>query len=540
MTRKKTRNQIIGVIDCETDPFKFGEVPAPFAWGLKWRDPKTGRRHYVSFWGKDCTARLIKYLDEFDGELLLYAHNGGKFDFIFLLQYLSNPVRIIKRRIVSAFIGFHEIRDSFVIIPTALKGYKKTEIDYDKFTKARREENRAEIESYLEDDCEYLLDLVTAFIDKFGPKLTIGSTAYSELTKVLPQQATNETHDKLFRPYYIGGRVQCFQKGIIHGDFKIIDVNSMYPATMCDYDHPFGPLYVTPKRMEIGRDGRVKGFETRLYFIEFEGISTNALPMRIQGKGYEYGKQRGIFKTTSHELIVALKWGLVKIDRIIDIKIPVNCQRFGDFINPIMAAKIAAEINGDAVGRLFSKLLANNGYGKFGQNPDNFHDYFLEILDRDNPPSDPNYQCGLISEDYRIWEKPTEIKRYYDVAIAASITGAARAVLLDSIMRVRNPVYCDTDSIICESTGTLELDASKLGAWKDEGRADTIAIAGKKLYAAFLAGECIKTASKGLRLSPEQIYEVASGGSVEWRNDAPSFALDGSATFVKRRARRTA
>jgi hypothetical protein len=61
------------------------------------------------------------------------------------------------------------------------------------------------------------------------------------------------------------------------------------------------------------------------------------------------------------------------------------------------------------------------------------------------------------------------------------------------------------------------------------------AIAAKKLYAVFNGKECVKRASKGVRLDPKDIVRAARGEIVAWQNDAPSFSLSGSVNFIARR-----
>src|SRR6185312_6726677 len=109
-------------------------------------------------------------------------------------------------------------------------------------------------------------------------------------------------------------------------------------------------------------------------------------------------------------------------------------------------------------------------------------------------PDDPECRCwkpyGELG-DKVIWQRKAEIKEssYYVVAIGASITSAARAYLFDALQRADDPVYCDTDSIVCKHLQG-PLDATKLGAWKLEAQGDAIAIAGKKMYALFNGDEC--------------------------------------------------
>ena len=84
------------------------------------------------------------------------------------------------------------------------------------------------------------------------------------------------------------------------------------------------------------------------------------------------------------------------------------------------------------------------------------------------------------------------------------------------------------------------MDASTLGAWKTEAEGDLVAICGKKLYAVFADGVCIKKAHKGARLTGEEILRIAKGGTIVYNNPAPAFKLDGSTVFTSRTIRSTA
>jgi len=133
-----------------------------------------------------------------------------------------------------------------------------------------------------------------------------------------------------------------------------------------------------------------------------------------------------------------------------------------------------------------------------------------------------------------VWRKPAEVLSYFDVATAASITSAARAVLLDALCKATNVFYCDTDSIICERLDDVELHATKLGAWDCEAELDKIAIGGKKLYAGWLNGKCVKKANKGCKISADDILKISNGGTVEWKSEAPTFSLEKGISYTTR------
>lgn len=538
MSRKKIPREV-AVIDFETDPFKFGRVPAPFACGVLWRDV------YVSFWGADCGTRACDYLLSIQVPLVIYAHNGGKFDFFFLWRYLENPIRLINARIVSARFGIHEFRDSWAIMPFALATYKKTVIDYEKFEVEVRDTHRAEIESYLFDDCKDLKALCDAFVKRFGFKLTIAGAGMKALNDFHPQEPCNESHDTRYREFYYGGRVECFESGIIEGRFKVFDVNSMYSEAMRNHDHPIGSEYVRVLLPGLDKDGWIDGYPGCMYFAKVEGRNFGGLPARVEERGMNHGslsftQAAGVFNTTSHELRAAIKLGRFRVERVLECFIPCAVQRFETFVDTFSREKAEFKAAGDMTNYWITKYTLNAPYGKFGQNPESFEDSMIVIVGQDSDPDEP-WQLKHDGEQYRIWTKPSPQKRYYDVAIAASITSAARAILMHGIVNAKRPVYCDTDSIICEDLIGVRLHSSELGAWDCETTGTHMAIAGKKLYALYDSAlqSPVKWASKGTKLPPHEIVKIASGGAVEWKSEAPNFKLGGKVKFVARTSRKT-
>lgn len=535
----KRKNRETAVIDFETDPFLYGRVPAPFACGILWRHV------YISFWGPRAAAQAIDYLRSIKVPLVIYAHNGGKFDFFFLWRHLENPLKLINSRIVSARCGIHEFRDSWAIMPFALATYKKTKIDYAMFEEGVRENHRVEIQQYLHDDCQDLYDLCTVFVKRFGYKLTIAGTAMTELQKLHKQEKCNATHDSRYRRYYFGGRVQCFETGILTGGFKVYDVNSMYPSTMLNYDHPIGPEYLHISLPELDSDGWIDGFSGSLYFATVQGHNRGALPSRADDGSLSFDCPYGVFNTTSHELRTALSLGLFTVEKILECSIPLEVQRFEKFVLQFSTEKADFKRSGDRINELLSKYVLNSAYGKFGQDPERFTDSLIVIEGQDEHPDfgDPAnpWQLEHESSEYCIYSKPAPQKIYHDVAIAASVTSAARSVLMRAIAGATRPIYCDTDSIICEGLSNVDFDEYTLGAWKLEATGTHAAIAGKKLYALYdeELQAPVKWASKGTKLAPNDIVAIASGATIRWDSMAPNFRLDNTVQFTSRESRMT-
>lgn len=546
----------IATFDFETDPFLYGRIPEPFVAGFYSADIG-----FKEFWGDDCAKMLVDFLADLKEPHTIYAHNGGKFDFFMMLKYLENPIKIISGRIVKCKIGIHTLQDSYAIIPIALKVFDKDDIDYRKLESDVRDKHKPEILRYLKKDCTSLYTLVSKFNERFGPRLTIGGTAIKKLIEYHPFKKTKETHDLKFRPWYFGGRVETFETGILKDEWVIYDVNSMYPHVMRNFQHPTGNRYLSTFSGILDKRGNISGLNgAQLYFARIHCKQKNVFPLRVKGESLNFSIPEGEFLVTSHELKAALKRGLVSDVKVIEAHAPVETISFPDFVDVYSAEKIACKISGDRGGEIFAKLILNGSYGKFGQNPEHYYDYifsdrspnkFDEDLDKENKSESVWRLFHKSPGSDSIWRKKSLSKSYYDVATAASITGAARSILIAALAAADRPIYCDTDSIICRSLN-MPLSETVLGSWKVEGKGNICAVAGKKLYAMrdtrrldivdeklYKLGnreDTVKIASKGAILNDNQIFDICKGGVANWENQAPSFSLNKrGTTFVKRR-----
>jgi hypothetical protein len=552
----------IAVLDLETDPFEFGVVVQPFLSGFY-----DGKR-LITHWSDDCIKQLVDSLEKESTKWCIYAHNGGRFDFFYFLDYLQRgDMRIINGRIVQARIGSHELRDSFAIMPFPLADYDKDTIDYNKMRRDRRETHRDEIQAYFKNDLTALYDLVTAFHAEFGDKLTIGSASMSELKKRSKFDCGSGEYDAKFRKdFYFGGRNQVFKGGIIDGDIRVYDVNSMYPFAMSSDLHPVGTIHAVSKRIEANS-----------VFVVAEGHNYGAFPQRCKDNSLDFTVPYGTFSTTIHEWRAALETNSFKPTKIIKSYTWRDRATFEEFVNHFYDAKSKAKEQGDKIRELFYKYCLNSAYGKFAQNPDNYFDWFItsygeypdtwhECTKSCNEPCEKKWEPAYIFElKYIIWRRPLERKLWYNIATGASITGAARAILLKGICATKEPLYCDTDSIICRGASLVQVHDTRLGFWDLEASGSVAAICGKKLYAildsdvervkakfekkkktpeildtSFGTVAVVKKAHKGARLTGAEILRIAQGETITAENPVPSFKWDGTATFTKRRLKRTA
>lgn len=530
-------------IDCETDPFKHGRVPEPFIWGSY-----DGRNFRVF----DHASELIQYYKK--KNVYLFAHNGGNFDFHFLLPYMDEcRVMLINGRIVQMKIGEALLRDSYAIMPVPLSAIGKQGIEYWKLEAEYRDEHRDEIVSYLCTDCTSLYAMVAEYFQVAGKKPTLASNGFAQLRAMgLAPSRTSHTFDNHFRQFYYGGRVECFQAGE-HHDINLFDINSAYPYAM-SHPHAHGGQHA--------EDDTLKGYtddEIKQGFLIVRCLSHGAFPRRDKD-GITYPKGIGRFFVTGHEYLVALKHRLIEHDKVEKIYTFEDELDMSNYVAYWFEKKQAATEAGDNVRREIAKRMLVAPYGKFAQNPITYMDYKImpagSTIDVDNgwqldaefADKELHARSVLYKIKERLGDDWPSYKMHYNVATGASITGFTRAHLLDAIatMGPENVIYCDTDCIFTTTKSPshkLRQDGT-LGAWTWEGLADPCYIAGKKLYGLrFVNGPKTgqtKLSHKGSKLSFEEIKSLLDGNVIDWKNEAPTFRLGKAPSFIVRSIRATA
>ncbi len=573
----------ITTCDCETDPFLHGRFPVPFIWGFY------DGTNFETF---DSTEAFVARVSQLP--VIIYAHNGGKFDFMYLLPFVIHDgtklkTQIINGRIVSMPLGKATLIDSFAAVPQALGSIKKDEIEYWKLEVNKRDQYRGEIISYLNGDCLYLYELMVAYRAAAGTKKTIASNALAFAKKLnIDPGTTNHRFDKNYRPFYFGGRTQCFAKGS-HKDIKVIDLKSSYPRAMMEH-HASGEF--------MHRIGSLDGLtleEIQRCFIVLECKSYGAFPIRKHtAQGLEFPTREDTFHVTGWEYIAAKKLGLIENENILSVRAPEKTITFAPYVQHWFEYKEAHSKRKDGklidpINYTIGKIMMNSLYGKLAQNPERYHDYKLEKIGSPLPCKKPilnkkgfckvcdfhemehgwllecTYQGqefhsrpSLWNFQYRHgieWEaKPL----YKNVATGASITGYARAALLYGIHGVgaENVIYCDTDSLVIPAATDLSsLDLSgKIGSWSLEIEYAPVGhFAGKKLYAIDLANgkpcSCNdmmgckrhKVVTKGGKLTFAGMKNLANDpNAVEtYYSPAPSFSIARDNHFIVRNIRAT-
>ena len=577
------RARKIATCDCETDPFLHERIPMPFVWGFY-----DGRDFLTFRETKDFIEHVI------DLEIVLYAHNGGKFDFMYMLSFIGETkVQIINSRIVSMKLGKCELRDSFAAVPEALKNIKKKEIDYDRLERCNRENHWAEIIDYLEGDCVYLYELMHAYRKRAGVQKTIASNALAFCKKLGTDPGkTSYKFDSNFREYYFGGRTECFQPGT-HKNITLLDIKSAYPYAMM-HDHATGEL------PDFARTDTLEGLtreQIQRSFITVECNACGCFPLRAEAaNGLIFPHEYNEYKVTGWEYLVAKDLNLISNETIRRVSYSEKTINFRPYVKYWYAEKLSHSAKDSAGNRLdpinytIDKIMMNSLYGKLAQNVARYFDYRIckggtEICDEYvvGNVKDTCSNCYARDLDHG-WQHCLDFgkleihrreslwryrylygvqwegkKLYKNVATGASITGFCRAYLLRAIHAIglEHVIYTDTDSIICKAAANVAALAigDEIGNWEREFTDAPIGyFNGKKLYGVLKKDGQHKLASKGAKLTFADMKALAQGETVTWKSPAPSFALltgripptetitspiDSKKLFVVREIRRT-
>lgn len=157
------------------------------------------------------------------------------------------------------------------------------------------------------------------------------------------------------------------------------------------------------------------------------------------------------------------------------------------------------------------KSIGNNSYGKTVEQLDG-----LEIvMSKECPQGFSAYQdeMDLFTHLWFAFSEPQN-KAYHQPHLGAFITAHVRMVLRRAILK--NPqawLYADTDGVMFSVPVSLELSATKYGAWKQESAGEIYRIITKKVYANNDASE---KHAKGVNIN-----RLTNDDFIEWFNGNP-------------------
>lgn len=471
-----TRPFLVGVYDGETYVEFRDERPRHGAWDER----------YYQLGG--CVDQALRYmLQKRYVNHHIYAHNAGRFDYLFFLPWLMYRGRAFDFEIipVSSAIQVLDVRrghgrwrflDSFKLIPTGLDkalkafglpGKVQHDLDLHEFDPSWT--------PYLKQDCVGLWKLLEKFHHYIEQTLggEVGITAPATSMKVFRRRYLKAsyprsvgTHD-FVRGSYCGGRVEVFRRD---GEgLRYYDINSSYPRAMLD------PM---PAGVASRWDGPPPSILTRNHigFVNCDvwvppAVQIPPLPIKAgpelphcQGKlVFPVGRLSGTWEWS--ELQKAVQLG-VEIDRFHESVWYEGVALFRDYVRDIYRYRDKSRPDFDEALAQIAKILLNSLYGKFGMRTERLKIY------RWNDPLLPDdaYPANRADPDCPIWYAKTEVDAPYIMPqISARVTALARVRLLEAMLKARecggHVYYCDTDSVI---TDVVLPTSTELGDLKDE------------------------------------------------------------------------
>jgi hypothetical protein len=473
-------------------------------------------KKYSCFKGENCLVDYLKWLSQQHKHVVVWAHNGGKYDFHLLLKAAlvvcdsnrTTPIEIldVDGRYIQLTIHTQcnttlVFRDSYALIPGSLNKLAKefgiegklSDVDIASVTQENLLTNPL-YQDYNEQDCHVLWSVLSMFqqqaIDAFEvdplnhPSASsygkrVFYSKYYQPSKYPLYSLPRNVHTYLYRSYG-GGRCEVFTRGHMRDLLYYYDINSSYPNAGCRL-LPYGIpkfhadlsrihstdsfLYLHPGfyRVKIKKNGTGKPLhgvmtQGKYVFPQFTDASQDLVVFSEElryglSRGYEYALLDGYeFKMAS--------WGK-------------------DFFGHLYELKSEAKRMSHTAREYLYKIIVNSCYGFFGYNKYDRHVtrvYGKKMLDHvgcleyHGKTTFSSYDDTLVS-----YETRDILLDDVNIAVASAITSYARMHLHSLISSVEEKggqvLYCDTDSLItslCMEEALPELLGSKLGQLKNE------------------------------------------------------------------------
>lgn len=418
-------------------------------------------------------ALLNRILAKRNRDRIIFAHNGGRFDFLFLFDALTKKNKKVslitqgprvtalkieitkptkrwdKKKHKWVWSGAHYItlQDSVALLPRKLEQLCETfkpehmkmtgAIDFEKEKVSKDNELHRQ---YLEADCKCLWEILDKYrqlpyIRDVGFKMTLASTALAAWRTTLKEKIRTTPDDiqEFVRHSYAGGRCEIFRQVMPKG--ACYDVNSLYPTMMLK---PLPVEYICESRdpFEFGfHDVTVEVPET---YMPILWVKT---PKLI----FPTGRFRGVY--FSEELKLAVEQGARIIKHHKGYHFSERSDLFTDYINDCYQLRLD---NPGTDLDFLGKNLMTNTYGKFAERETK------EILMRVDPKDADSWPKAFkyfISE--QMFNKRGFIKiEHYNRSphmlchIASAITAWGRIHMARNIYLPRQDsiYYTDTDS----------------------------------------------------------------------------------------------
>lgn len=394
-------------------------------------------------------------------------------------------------------------QDSLKLIPLSVdaiaKAFKlpisKLEIDYSSHNYLPEGSPLSEQEKeYIKHDVQIVAYAIDYFKKQGLDKMTIGSCALSEYKKLIDKKTfekffpTPTYHDDV-KPSYRGGFTYLNPKfaGKTIGRGIVLDVNSLYPSVMYESYLPFGkPIFFKGKY----KDDPIYPLYTQMIRCQFK-IKPGKIPTIQIKYGGGFVQNEYLTSSGNTEVVLCLnsvdlklfyeQYNIYNLEYISGWKFKSAQGLFTSYIDKWSNNKIQAKKDGNHGMYLISKLFLNSLYGKFGTD------------------TKVKSKVPYMGEDGEIhfYDESEEDRQGVYIAMASFITSYARLKTISSAQKIMDNynsgksniqfVYADTDSLHCLSPDGLlpeglEIDDTKLGAWKFESKFNKAKFLRQKCY----------------------------------------------------------
>lgn len=423
----------------------------------------------------------------------VYAHNAGRFDYLFMLPWLmltgtnlgwnfqvipvASSIQVLdvwEKRTSDKRKG-DKVRflDSMKLIPTSLQkaaeglgvaGKNRAALG-EQDLNLHEDDPRWEI--YCGQDCDTLYDVVEQFHHYIEDVLLgeVGITAPSTAVKLLRRQylaravpRSVETHEFIRRGYF-GGRVEPFEQD---GEgLSYFDINSSYPASMRG-PMPAGEAFEWDGEPPERFKREMLGFCECDVFVPYD-THIPVLPVKVDEKLiFPTGHLSGVW--TYPELMLAVECGA----RIVNWKHSVwykPVDLFGAFVADLYAYRDKSNPKFNAALEAVVKIILNSLYGKFGMKTTRKKIYIYS-----DPEKPDNAVPAAGGPEALVWYAEEEVDAPYIMPqVSAWVTSMSRILLMRYMLQVLamggKVYYCDTDSVIANVTLP---SSTLLGELKDE------------------------------------------------------------------------
>lgn len=399
-------------------------------------------------------SRLDKFLEYLEtgkryNGWSIFAHNGGKFDFLFLIEPMmrrgwtfsiserQGRVMVLEVKAKRSKFSFF---DSYSLLPSSLAdlckafGVPHQKETFD-FSRHRVSKSDPKLMKRLENDCKGLREILLSFYGSdyiTNPQVTIASQALDTFRNSFGADVVSlpAEHEDVFREsFYAGGRVEVY-KGWSKG-VRSYDVNSLFPYAMLE-PMPVGDC----RKVRTYKPGLIGFYKVRIRTTPNWYIT----PLLVKGDKNMFVKGAGEYFISSRMLeYLKLEYGVrceVEWGFVFSGAEPI----LRDYVNTFY--KLKAENRGNAM-YYIAKLFLNALYGKFAQNRDK---YRIETFNGQN-----NFIVmeGEIAQRLHLVLIPHRSQsRFILPYLSAWITDLARLYHFRLMQEhPRDMFYCDTDSL---------------------------------------------------------------------------------------------